>query len=309
MIYDLIIIGGGPAGIAAGVYASRKKIKTLLITDRFGGQSVIASNIQNFIGFKSISGFELSKILEEQLRRQSDIEIKEGTLASQIEKKDNGFIVKTEKGEIFETKTILLAVGSRYRKLKAAGEDKFEGKGVFYCATCDAPLLKNKPAAVIGGGNSGVESVIDLLPYASKVYLLEYTEALRADPINQERIKGAEKVEIITMAEVKEFFGDEFIRGLKYLDRRTKEIKELTAAGVFVAIGYQPNSEIIKGLAELNKAGEVVVDCKTQKTSCPGIWAAGDISDCLYHQNNIAIGDAIKAALNIYDYLKNNNNT
>jgi len=318
MVYDLIIIGGGPAGIAAGIYAGRKKIKTLLIADSFGGQSMIASDIQNFIGFKSISGFNLAKVLEEQLRAQPDIEIKDQTLASQIEKKDNGFLVKTDKGETFETKTILLALGSRYRKLNVAGEDKFKGRGVFYCATCDAPLMKNKATAVIGGGNSGAESVIDLLSYASKVFLLEYTDSLKADPATQEKIKKQEKAEIITMAEVKEFFGDDpegkpsasygagFLKGLKYLDRRTNEVKELAVEGAFIAIGYQPNSEIVKNLVELNKVGEVVADPKTQKTSCEGIWAAGDVSDTLYHQNNIAIGDGIKAVLNIYDYLKNN---
>jgi alkyl hydroperoxide reductase subunit F len=304
MLYDLIIIGGGPAGIAAGIYAARKKIKTLLITDSFGGQSIVASNIENFIGFQSISGFELSKILEEQLRNQVSIEIKDQTLAFQIEKKDNGFLVKTNKAETFETKTILLALGSRYRKLNVAGEDKFRGRGVFYCATCDAPLMKDRVVAIVGGGNSGFESAIDLLPYASKIYLLEYTDTLRADPITQEKVKNSNKVEVIFMAAVQEIFGDEIVKGLKYQDRQSGEIKELSVQGVFIAIGYQPNSEIVEGLVELNKAGEVIVDCKTQKTSFEGIWAAGDISDCLYRQNNIAIGDSIKAVLNIHDYLK-----
>lgn len=304
MLYDLIIIGGGPAGIAAGIYAARKKIKTLLITDSFGGQSVVASNIQNFICFKSISGFELAKLLEDQLRAQVDIEIKDQALASQIEKKDNGFLVKTNKDETFETKTILLALGSCYRKLNVAGEDKFRGRGVFYCATCDAPLMKNKVVAIVGGGNSGFESAIDLLPYAAKIYLLEYTDTFRADLITQEKVKKSGKIEAIMMAAVQEISGDEFVKGLKYQDRQTGEVKELSLEGVFIAIGYQPNSEIVKGLVELNKAGEVTADCKTQKTSLEGIWAAGDISDCLYHQNNIAIGDAIKAVLNIYDYLK-----
>jgi len=304
MTYDLIIVGGGPAGIAAGIYASRKKIKTLLITDNFGGQSVIARDIQNFIGFKSISGFNLSKILEEQLRAQPNIEIKDQNLVSQIEKKDNGFVVKTDKGEFFETKTILLASGSCYRKLNVPGEDKFGGRGIFYCATCDAPLMKNKAVAVVGGGNSGFESTIDLLPYASKIYLLEYTDVFKADPATQEKVKKSEKIEIIMMAEVKEFFGNEFVGGLKYQDRRSGEIKELAVEGVFIAIGYQPNSEIVKGLVELDKGGQIIIDCKTQKTSLEGIWASGDISNGLYHQNNISIGDSIKAVLNIYDYLK-----
>ena len=301
---DLIIIGGGPAGIAAGIYASRKKIKTLLITDYFGGQWIVASDIQNFIGFKSISGFNLSKALEEHLRLQSDIEIKDQTLALKIEKKDNGFVVKTNKEEVFETKTVLMALGTHYRKLNVPGEDKFMGRGVFYCATCDAPLMKGKAVAIVGGGNSGFESAIDLLPYASKVYLLEYADTFSADLTTQEKAKNSGKIEAITMAAVQEVFGDEFVKGIKYQNRQSGEIKELAVEGIFVSIGYQPSSEIVKGLVELNKAGEIVVDCKTQRSSLEGIWAAGDISDALYRQGNIAIGDAIKAVLNIHDYLK-----
>ena len=301
---DLIIIGGGPAGIAAGIYASRKKIKTLLITDYFGGQWIVASDIQNFIGFKSVSGFNLSKALEEHLRLQSDIEIKDQTLALKIEKKDNGFVVKTNKEEVFETKTVLMALGTHYRKLNVPGEDKFIGRGVFYCATCDAPLMKGKAVAIVGGGNSGFESAIDLLPYASKIYLLEYADTFSADLTTQEKAKNSGKIEAITMAAVQEVFGDEFVKGIKYQNRQSGEIKELAVEGIFISIGYQPSSEIVKGLVELNKAGEIVVDCKTQRSSLEGIWAAGDISDALYRQGNIAIGDAIKAVLNIHDYLK-----
>jgi alkyl hydroperoxide reductase subunit F len=304
MIYDLIIIGGGPAGMAAGIYAARKKIKTLLITDKFGGQSLMAADIQNFIGWKSISGWELAKKMEEHLRLQPEIEIKENVSASGLEKKDNGFIVKTDKGEIFETKTLLLALGSHYRKLNVPGEDQFRGRGVFYCTTCDAPFMKNKIAAVVGGGNAGFESTLDLLPYAVKIYLLEYADVLKADPITREKAKSSGKVEIITLAEVKEVFGDQFVKGLKYQNRQTNEVKELAVEGVFVAIGYQPSAEIAKNLAALNQKGEIIVDPKTQQTNCPGVWAAGDITDGLYRQYNIAIGDAIKAVLNIYEYLK-----
>ncbi len=304
MTYDLIITGGGPAGMAAGIYAARKKIKTLFITESFGGQSVVASDIQNFIGFKTISGLNLAKILEEQLRSQNQIEIKDQIRASEIEKTNGGFIVKTDKGEPYETKTVLLALGRRYRKLDVPNEAKFEGRGVFYCTTCDAPLMKGKMTAVVGGGNAGVESAIDLASYASKVYLLEYTESLKADPITQEKIKPLEKIEVITMAQVKEIFGDEFVKGLKYEDRKSGKIEELAVEGIFISVGYQSNSEIAKNFVEINKSGEIIIDHKTQKTSCEGIWAAGDIADGLYHQNNIAIGDGIKAALDIYNYLK-----
>lgn len=294
--------------MTAGIYAARKKIKTLLIAESFGGQSIIAAEIQNFIGFKSISGLELSKLIQEHLKVQQGIEIKDQILVSQIKKNGNGFIVKTSMTETFETKTILLGLGNRYRELNVEGEQKFKGRGVFYCATCDAPLMKNKIVAVVGGGNAGFESVIQLLPYASKIYVLEYMEAPKADPITQEKAKQSGKVEVITMAQVKEVFGDEFVKGIKYEDRRNNEMKELLIQGIFVAIGYQPNSDLVKDLLELNQSGQIVIDTKTQKTSCEGIWAAGDVTDGLYRQYNIAIGDSIKAVLNIYDYLKLNGN-
>ncbi|MDP3015156.1 MAG: FAD-dependent oxidoreductase [bacterium] len=304
MIYDLIILGGGPAGIAAGIYAARKKIKTLLITDTFGGQSVIAGEIKNFIGFKSISGIEMAKKLEEHLRAQEGVEIKDGRKVSAIEKQNENFLVKTNKEEFFESKTILIALGSHYRRLKIPGEKEFEGKGVFYCSICDAPLMKNKTAIVVGGGNSGFDAVTDLLPYASKIYLLEFSNALKGDPITLEKLKASGKLEIITMVNAKEIIGDNFVSALKYEDLKTGEIKEIKTDGVFAAIGYESNTDLVKNLTEINKEGKIIVNCKTQKTSHEGVWAAGDATDVLYNQINIAIGDAIKAALNIYEYLK-----
>jgi len=303
-MYDLIILGGGPAGVAAGVFAARKKIKTLLITETFGGQAVISAEIKNFIGFKSISGIELAKRLEEHLSSQEGIEIKTGVSVSKIEKIQNGFKVYADSSMVFEARTVFIALGNRYRRLNVSGEEKFKGKGVFYCSICDAPLMKGKIAAVIGGGNSGFNAVIDLLPYALKIYLLEYAEALRGDPATLEKIKSSGKVEIIVMAEVKEILGQEFVSGLKYQNRQSGEIKEIKIDGVFVAIGYQPNTDLVRNLIELNPHGEIVVNHQTQQTSQSGIWAAGDITDVLYKQINIAIGDGIKAVLNIYDYLK-----
>jgi len=304
-MYDLIIIGGGPAGIAAGVYAARKKINTLFLTKDFGGQSLISASIKNWIGTKEISGFEFAKNLEGHLRAQEDIDIKDGFLVSKIEKKDGKFSISTDSGQTFEAKTVLLATGSRHKRLNVSGEDKYDGKGVFYCSTCDAPLMKNKTAAVIGGGNSGFEAVLDLVPYANKIYILEYLEECKADSVTCDKVRASGKSQEITMADVKEIFGGEFVEGLKYVDRRTGEMKELAVDGVFVEIGFQPNSEIVKGLVDLDNHGRIIIDLKTQKTSSEGIWAAGDVTDVLYNQNNIAVGDAIKAVLNIYDYLKN----
>lgn len=290
--------------MAAGIYAGRKKLKTLLATDSFGGQPILAGVVENFVGIKSIPGLELVKKIEDHLRSENSIELKEGFKAIKFEKKENGFVVTSAKGESFEAKTVLITLGSRYRHLNVPGEDKFEGKGVFYCSTCDAPLMKDKTVAVVGGGNAGFGAAMDLLPYASKIYILEYADVLRADPITQDKIKNSSKAEIITMAAVEEISGDEFVKGLKYQDRRTNEKKELAISGVFISIGYEPNSILVKGLAEINKTGGIVVDHMTQKTSCDGVWAAGDVTEGLYHQNNIAIADGIKAVLNINDYLK-----
>jgi alkyl hydroperoxide reductase subunit F len=302
-MYDLIIIGGGPAGVAAGIYAGRKKIKFLLITDSFGGQSIVSNKIENWIGEKEISGFELAKKLENHLKSQQGVEILENDLVSKIEKTENGFKVFTNNNKIFETKYILVATGSSHRKLNIPGEKEFEGRGVFYCATCDAPLMKNKTAAVIGGGNSGLEAVLDLIPYASLIYLLEYKDKLKGDALTQEKIKSSPKVQIITLAEIAEITGENFVSGLKYKDRQTNEIRELKVDGVFVEIGSIPNSFLVKDFVDLNNFGEIIVDPKTQQTSLFGIWAVGDVTDFPYKQNNIAVGHAISAILNINDYL------
>jgi len=306
-MYDLIIIGGGPAGVAAGIYGARKKIKTLLITDTFGGQSVSASGIQNYIGIKSISGFELAQKLEEHLRTQTDIDIIDSDLVTAVKKIDGGFQVSTKNEKKFESKTILVASGSRRRKLNIPGESEFDGKGVSYCSTCDAPLFKNKTVAVVGGGNVGLETVLDLVPYASKIYLLEFTESLKGDPATQEKIKNllasGSRPEIITMAKTTKIIGDNFVTGLEYEDKRSGKLIQLKTDAVFVAIGLVPNSDFVKGVCELNKFGEIIVDPRTQKSSAEGIWAAGDATDVLYKQNNISMGDGIKAVLNIYDYL------
>lgn len=306
MMYETIIIGGGPAGVAAGIYAARKKIKSILITKDFGGQSINSSGIENFIGFKKISGLEFSKLLEEHLKAQDGIEIQEGVTVESIIKNKDFFEVKDSKGNIYESKTILYAAGSGYKKLNIPGEKEFEGKGVFYCTICDAPLLKNKPAAVIGGGNSGLESAIDLLPYASKIYILDRNPALKGDPIYQERLKKESKVEIILNSRPKEIIGDVMVKGLRYENIINQEEESLDVSGVFVAIGHKPNSDLVKDIVKLDEFGHIIVDPKTQKTSLEGFWAAGDVTDSLYPQINIAIGDGVRAILNIYDYLNKN---
>ena len=302
-MYDLVIVGGGPGGVAAGVYAARKKMKVALVAGDFGGQSVVSAGIENWIGTKSVSGLEFSKMLEAHLRAQEDIDVFQPDLAEKVEKTKSGFKVSTTGGKDLETKNILVTTGSARKKIKVPGEKEFDGKGVSYCSTCDAPIFKNQVTAVIGGGNAGLEAVIDLLPYASKIYLLEYGDKLKGDPVTQEKIKANKKVEIIFNAKTSEILGDKFVKGLKYEDLKTGKEKELEVEGIFVEIGAIPNVDFVKDLVDLNKYGEIVVDHKTQATSQKGIWAAGDATDVLYKQNNISAGDAIKAVLNIYDSL------
>jgi thioredoxin-disulfide reductase len=303
-MYDLIIIGGGPGGVAAGVYAARKKMKTLLIAESFGGQSVVSAGIENWIGTKLISGYDLAKNLEDHLRAQEDIEIIDDDCVTAVRKIGAGFSLATKNGKTFETKCVLLASGSHRKKLGIPGEKELDGKGVAYCSTCDAPIFKNKTVAVVGGGNSALESVVDLFPYTSKIYLLVRGEILKGDPVTQDKIKQHPNVAIIFNAVPQEILGENFVTGVRYKDAKNSEVKELALDGVFVEIGFTPNSDFVKDLVHRDDYGAVVVDPKTQATSAAGIWAAGDVTDVLYRQNNISAGDAVKAALNIYDYIK-----
>ncbi|MDP2946074.1 MAG: FAD-dependent oxidoreductase [bacterium] len=305
MIYDLIIIGAGPAGAAASVYAGRKKIKTLLLTESFGGQSIVSDNIENWIGIKKISGFELAKILEDHVRAHEEVEIKMPEKAVSVKEVSSGWEVSTYNGGIYQSKTLIVTSGGRRRRLNVPGEDKFDGKGVSYCSTCDAPLFKDKEVAVIGGGNAGLEAAIDLIHYASKIYIINHGSELSGDPSTQEEIRKSSKVVVINNAETQEILGDRFVTAIKYLDKQGNQVKELSVGGIFVEIGSIPNSEFMKGLVEMNKAGEIIVDHRTLATSKPGIFAAGDVTDEIYKQNNISVGDAIAATLSAYNYLLN----
>lgn len=302
-MYELIIIGGGPGGVAAGVYAARKKINTMLVAEEFGGQSIVSADIQNWIGTKSISGFDLAQSLEGHLRAQEGIEIVKGDIVTSVAERDGGFAVGTRGGKTFETKYLLVASGSRRRKLGVPGEKELDGKGVAYCATCDAPLFAGKTVAVVGGGNAGLEAVIDLLPYAAKIYLLERGDTLRGDEVTQEKIRADGKVEIIMRAETQEITGAQFVDGLRYKDLASGEERALALEGVFVEIGAIPNSDFLKGFVTLTPFGEIIADPYTQQTSHPGIWAVGDVSDVRYKQNNISVGDAVKAVLHIDEML------
>ena len=306
-MYDLVIIGGGPAGVGAGVYAARKKIKTLLITEDFGGQSMFSPDVRNWIGSKSLTGLELAKILEEHLLDyKDDIDVWKGDLVKKVSKKSKSFTITTKKGQKAETKTILICSGSRRRRLSVPGEDKLDGKGLAWCATCDAPMFKDKVVAIIGGGNAGLEAALTLDAYASKLYLIQRSDRLKGDAVTQEKVMKLKKMTVIFNALTQEILGDKFVSGLRYKDAKTGKEETLELEGVFVEIGSVPNIDFAKSLVDLTDWNEIVVDHKTQQSSQAGIWAAGDVSDVLYKQNNVSVGDAIKAILNIFDYLHKN---
>jgi len=302
-MFDFLIVGGGPAAVAAGVYAARKKLKTILITEVWGGQSVVSAGIENWIGTKNVPGFDFAKMLEGHVRSQEDIEIVVSDTVIKVAKYDTHFIISTKKGNTYEAKTVFVASGARRKKLGVPGEKELDGRGVAYCSTCDAPLFKDKDTAVIGGGNAGLEAVIDLLPYAKSVKVLEYGDTLKGDPVTQEKVRVSDKAEIIFHAETLEIFGSKFVEGLKYRDRVSADVKTLVLQGVFVEIGSVPNSDMVKDLVETNKYGEIVVDHKNSRTSLLGIWAGGDVTDDPFKQNNISAGDGVKAALDAYNYL------
>jgi thioredoxin-disulfide reductase len=301
--YDLIIIGGGPAGITAGIYAARYKLNTLLITKEFGGQVARkAVMIENYPGFEEISGFDLIRIFEKQLRKQKiDIERDE---VKEVKKIGERFIVITKSKNRFEGKTLIVASGADPRPLEAKGEKEFLGKGVSYCVTCDGPFFEGKKVAVIGGGNAGFEAAIFLSKIAKKIYILEFSENVRADLENQERVRKTGKVKIITNAQVKEIKGDKFVKSLIYQNRKTQEEIELPVDGIFIEIGSLPATSFVRGLVDFNERDEIVVEFETMATKTPGLFAAGDCNIGRYKQIITACGEGAKAALAAYDYLQ-----
>ena len=307
-MYDLIIIGGGPAGAGSAVYAARKKLKTLLITESFGGQSLVSDNIENWIGTIKISGYDLAQAFENHVRAYpEDVEIKMPEKVMVVSEIAGGFLVETDMGGKYEAKMLMISSGGRRRRLGVPGENKYDGKGVAFCATCDAPVFKGKEVIVVGSGNSALESVVDLFPYASKITLLMRGEEMKGDPTTQEHIlEKNELVSIIKNTEVTEIFGADFMTGVKIKNNKTEELREIKAEGLFVEIGSVPNSEFVKNLVETNSFGEIVINHKLGTTSRAGIFAAGDVTDEIYKQNNISVGNAVIATLSAYNYFLKN---
>jgi len=305
MIYDLAIIGGGPAGVAAGVYAARKQLKTIFITESWGGQSTDSIGIENWIGTVKIPGLEFADLLKNHLMAYADkvVDIHDSERVELISKDIEDFKIKTNKGE-YSVSTILVTTGSVRRKLEVPGADTYEHKGLTYRASCDGPLFAGQDTVVIGGGNAAFESAAQLLAYAKSVTLLNRSDKFKADPVTVTKVSAHPNIKVITNAVPVEIKGNTFATGIVYKNNATGEIIELPAPGIFIEIGLLPNTWFLKELVPLNDHGQIIVDPKTQQTQIKGVWAAGDATDGLYHQNNIAAGDAVKALEDIYLHLK-----
>lgn len=310
--YDLAIIGGGPAGAAAAVYASRKKLRSVLITESWGGQSIVSDGIENWIGTPTISGADLAKSLEVHAHTYAEgiVDFVTGGLVEKLEKTGDGsgadrlFTLTTSKGVVIEARAVLIASGSKRRQLDVPNAAKFEHKGITYCASCDGPLFSGQDVVVLGGGNAGFESAAQLLAYCKSVTLLHRNAEYKADAVTVEAVLAHPNMRGILNTEILEVTGDAFVSGITFKDKTTGEVHTLPTAGIFVEIGALPNTDFADGLIERTPTGAVVTDPKTQRTSCAGIWSAGDCTDALYHQNNIAAGDAVKALEDIYIALR-----
>ncbi len=304
MMYDLAIIGGGPAGVAAGVYAARKRLKTVFITKNFDGQSSVSEKIENWIGTKSISGAELAKSLKEHLFHHAgeSLEIKEGEYVKTITRARGHFTITTDTGA-YETRTILITTGSSRRKLDIPGAAQFDNKGVTYCASCDGPLFANMDVAVIGGGNAAFETASQLLAYCKSVTLLHRSDRFRADEVTVNKVLSHPSMKVHKNVDLVEIKGDSFVQSIVYIDKATNEKKTLPVQGIFVEIGSLPNTDYVKDLVKRDDWNHIVVNPRNQRSSRAGIWAAGDCTDGLFHQNNIAAGDAVKALEDIYLYI------
>ncbi|MBI2617955.1 FAD-dependent oxidoreductase [Candidatus Kaiserbacteria bacterium] len=304
-MYDTIIIGGGPAGIAAGVYAARKQLRTVFITKEWGGQSVVSPDVQNWIGTPSIPGAELAKNLKTHLETVGGetVEIIADACVTRAEKKSVNFTVTLDNGKMLESRTLLITSGARRRKLEVPGAKEFDQKGLTYCASCDGPLFSGQDVAVIGGGNAGFETAAQLLAYTKSVTLLHYRDEFKADPVTVQKVLKNPKMKAIMNASTTAILGDKFVTGLKYKDTVSGEEKELNVTGVFVEVGLLPNTGFLGNLLELDEFKRIKVDPRNQRASVEGVWAAGDCTDGLFHQNNIAAGDAVKAIEDIYNFL------
>src|SRR3989344_2225922 len=310
MIYDLIIIGAGPAGVAAGVYAARQKLNILMVSKDIGGQvAKKAVDIENYPGFEKISGPDLVELYKKQIKANeleviTNEEVVSVEVKGEREKVKGNFLVKTKSGKMYESIAVINTSGAESKLINVPGEEEFSGKGVSYCSLCDGPVFKNKIVVVVGGGNNGFESALFLSNYVPKIYILEYNDKVNADAENQELVAKNPNIEIITNAQVARIEGKVFVNAIVYKDRVSGEEKKLNVAGVFVEIGYSPATSFFNGLVELNEKQEVIFNPETLETKNPGLFSAGDCNVSRYKQIVMASGEGAKAALSAYNYIK-----
>lgn len=297
-IYDTIIIGAGPAGIAAALYAARQQLNFLVISKDIGGQTNMISEVDNYLGYHYITGYELQQKFLENLKDYK-INTQTGESVERVFKKGKNFLVKTDMNQ-YETKTVIIATGRDWKKAGIKGEKEFTGKGVSYCASCDGPMFKDKIVAVIGGGKAGLDEAIHMSKIAKKVYLLEVKKDLGGVAVMREKARSTSNIEIITEANTKEIFGHNVVEGIRYV-KGGKE-KTINCSGIFVKVGFTPYTDFIEGVVERNKRGEIVID-KECCTSMPGIFAAGDCTDVFEKQIIVAAGEGAKALMCASEYL------
>ncbi|WP_080843685.1 alkyl hydroperoxide reductase subunit F [Cytobacillus gottheilii] len=301
--YDVLVVGGGPAGSSAAIYSARKGIRTGIVAERFGGQILDTLSIENFISVKATEGPKLAQALEEHVK-EYEIDVMDLQRAKRLEKKDL-FELELENGAILKSKTVIISTGARWRNINVPGEQELKNKGVAYCPHCDGPLFAGKDVAVIGGGNSGIEAAIDLAGIVKHVTVLEFASELKADSVLQERLNSLPNVTVVTNAATKEITGTDNVTGITYTDRETNEEHHVELQGVFVQIGLVPNTEWLEGTVERTRIGEIVVD-KRGATTMPGVFAAGDCTDSAYNQIIISMGSGATAALGAFDYMIRN---
>ena len=300
--YEVLIIGGGPAGAAAAIYAARKGIRTGIVAERFGGQVLDTMSIENFISVPETDGPKMVAQLEQHVR-QYDVDIMNLQRAEKLSTRDGMVEIELANGATLTGRSVILSTGARWRQMNVPGENEYRNKGVAYCPHCDGPLFKGKRVAVIGGGNSGVEAAIDLAGIVSHVTLIEFDHQMRADAVLQRKLHSLSNVTVITSAMTTEVTGDgQKVNGLVYEDRGTKTVHTLALEGIFVQIGLLPNTEWLEGTVALSPRGEIIVDERGQ-TSMPGVFAAGDVTTVPYKQIVIAMGEGAKAALSAFDHL------
>lgn len=307
-MYDLIIIGGGPAGASGAVYSARKQLKTAIIASEFGGQSTVSETIYNWIGTPEIKGYELGENLKKHVLYYKGpyLDVIEGEMVVHVSKENNSFTVTTQTGKTFQTLAVLITTGSGRRKLEAVNADIYEHKGITYCASCDGPLYEGQDVVVIGGGNAGFESAAQLLAYCKSVTLIHRNAEFKADEITIKKLLENPKFKTITNAQIDRVDGEKFVSSISYTDKKTGEKHTIQTGGIFVEIGQTPNTEFMRETVSIDENNKIVVDPMTQMTSEPGIWAAGDCTNGRYHQNNIASGDAVKALEDAYIWIQKN---